>query len=103
MIDPRCAARALQGGVAVSRRRRVFSVVVSLVVASLGLSIAAPNSVAVGCNSAGVLCPLNTGAYYLANPAGVVTNAAGGDGRLNFTNSISLSPTNDYYRTRYVP
>ena len=33
----------------------------------------------------------------------VISNTAGGDGRLYFTNVISLVPTNDYYRTRYVP
>ena len=33
----------------------------------------------------------------------VITNTAAANGFLNFTNPISLSPTNDYYRTRYVP
>ena len=33
----------------------------------------------------------------------VITNPAAANGSLLFTNPISLSPTNDYYRTRYVP
>ena len=33
----------------------------------------------------------------------VISNAASGIGYLYFTNLISLAPTNDYYRTRYVP
>ena len=33
----------------------------------------------------------------------VITNPASVNGYLYFTNPISLSPTNDYYRTRYVP
>ena len=33
----------------------------------------------------------------------VVTNVAAANGLLNFTNSISMSPTNDYYRTRHIP
>ena len=33
----------------------------------------------------------------------VVTNPASASGYLYFTNPISLSPTNDYYRTRYAP
>lgn len=33
----------------------------------------------------------------------VITNPASASGHLYFTNPISLSPTNDYYRTRYVP
>ena len=33
----------------------------------------------------------------------VITNPASANGSLYFTNPISLSPTNDYYRTRYVP
>ena len=32
-----------------------------------------------------------------------VTNTVNGIGRLNFTNQLSLWPTNDFYRTRYVP
>ena len=34
---------------------------------------------------------------------GIATNAAGASGSINFTNLISLPPTNDFYRTRYVP
>jgi hypothetical protein len=37
------------------------------------------------------------------NWAPVITNAAAANGLLYFTNPISLAPTNDYYRTRYVP
>ena len=37
------------------------------------------------------------------NWSAVVTNAASTNGFLYFTNPISLTPTNDYYRTRYVP
>ena len=37
------------------------------------------------------------------NWAPVITNTAAASGLLNFTNQLSLSPTNDYYRTRYVP
>ena len=33
----------------------------------------------------------------------VFTNPALPNGRLYFTNAISLAPTNDYYRTRHVP
>jgi hypothetical protein len=33
----------------------------------------------------------------------VITNPASSIGYLYFTNPISLSPTNDFYRTRYVP
>ena len=33
----------------------------------------------------------------------VITNPASANGYLYFTNPISLSPTNDYYRTRYAP
>ena len=33
----------------------------------------------------------------------VISNTASGIGYLYFTNLISLAPTNDYYRTRYVP
>ena len=33
----------------------------------------------------------------------VISNTASSIGYLYFTNLISLSPTNDYYRTRYVP
>jgi len=33
----------------------------------------------------------------------VVTNTSATNGFLNFTNPISLPPTNDYYRTRYIP
>lgn len=33
----------------------------------------------------------------------VITNPASANGFLYFTNPISLSPTNDFYRTRYVP
>ena len=36
------------------------------------------------------------------NWTAVVTNAAAANGYLYFTNQISLAPTNDYYRTRYV-
>ncbi|MEY4386978.1 MAG: hypothetical protein RLY20_2261, partial [Verrucomicrobiota bacterium] len=32
-----------------------------------------------------------------------LTNMADGFGRLNYTNALSLSPTNDFFRTRYVP
>ncbi|MEY4386923.1 MAG: hypothetical protein RLY20_2206, partial [Verrucomicrobiota bacterium] len=33
----------------------------------------------------------------------VITNPASASGYLYFTNPVSLAPTNDYYRTRYVP
>jgi len=33
----------------------------------------------------------------------LVTNAAATNGYLLFTNPVSLAPTNDFYRTRYVP
>jgi autotransporter-associated beta strand protein len=33
----------------------------------------------------------------------VITNPASANGFLYFTNPISLTPTNDYYRTRFVP
>ena len=33
----------------------------------------------------------------------VITNPAAANGYLYFTNPISLSPTNDYYRTRFAP
>ena len=32
-----------------------------------------------------------------------VTNTANGSGQLNYTNLLSAWPTNDFFRTRYVP
>jgi hypothetical protein len=37
------------------------------------------------------------------NWVAVITNTADGSGYLYFTNAISIVPTNDFYRTRYVP
>ena len=33
----------------------------------------------------------------------LITNAASTNGYLIFTNTPSLAPTNDFYRTRYIP
>ncbi|MEY4385087.1 MAG: hypothetical protein RLY20_370 [Verrucomicrobiota bacterium] len=44
-----------------------------------------------------------THALPATNWVGVITNTASANGFLNFTNPLSLAPTNDYFRTRYVP
>ena len=44
-----------------------------------------------------------THALPATNWTAVITNVAQTNGYLYFTNAVSLAPTNDYYRTRYVP